>query len=493
MTNHALVFLRHLGNSLPATIRNILSIGAGDIAAKLLMFVAFVHVARVLTPDRFGEWNLAIAFSALLFPVVDFGLGFLGTREVAQKPSSFSFYYAHIVLLRTILAGLSFLLLLLILFVSQVSPIVFSLGVLFGFSYFLAAFSATWAYQGMFRPSWFIIDKVSQAGVFAAFVLWFFQGESSLLWLPSIAFVSLAVSTAVLFGGFVRKHFVGPVSVSLRSFARNHASSIFSFFLLGALGQIHITIDYVVVGAVLDVGNVGEFSAAFRIFAVLLIFPNLLWSSFYPLLSRSASAIALWTRCFGIMMKYQWAAVWFFVAIAIWYPGELLSLLYGERYMSSQGLLQILLLALSVSFLSMALLKSLPTIGFERSSLKISLLATGIHIVAAVLLTLERGILGTGIAFLITEIVLLGAAIIRLGPIVQGRLLTGAVPFLAFMVFTFYGSELLQGVLELNRIAGFLLSVSLYSILCVKAGGLSLRQIKELESTEMSTKVSKLL
>jgi O-antigen/teichoic acid export membrane protein len=260
-----------------------------------------------------------------------------------------------------------------------------------------------------------------------------------------------------------------------------------SLFSIGVLSQLHVTMDYVVVGTILGVVDVAEFSAAFRILAVLLIFPNLLWSSFYPLLSRMAPEKALWTQCFGIMMKYQWAVAWFFVGLAVWYPGELLNILYGDRYAGSQELLQVLLLSLSASFLSMALLRSFPALGYERQSLRIFTLATGIHIIAAVILTMVHGIIGTGLAFLVTELFLFGAAAFRLWPVVRKGLATGAVLFFGCMAFAFLGSELMQIVAEMNREAGLFLAVILYCVLAVTAGGLSLRQLKELESSDPIT------
>lgn len=490
MTNRPFVFLRRLSNSLPATIRSILSIGIGDAVSKLILFAAFVHIARVLTPERFGEWNLAIALSALLVPVVDFGLGLIGTREVAKEESSFSHYYVHITLLRMIFACASFALLILILSVSNISPQVFTLSVLFGLTYFLLALSATWAYQAKFRPGWFISDKIIQTGVFAILVLLLFEAGTNLVWLPLFAVLSLGASVAVLLGGFVRRHFVRPIALSLRSFIRKHGSSMLSLFSVGILSQLHVTIGYVVVGAFLGVADVGEYSAAFRIFSVLLIFPNLLWSSFYPLLSRGASSPTLWTRSFGVMMRYQWAAVWFFVAIATWYPTEFLSLLYAERYMGSRGLLQILLLSLSASFLSMALLRTLPALGRERQSLMILAVATAIHLPLATILTLDRGIIGAGLALLVTELFSFGA-ILLLWPDFRKGITNGASLFMGCGLLSFLGLEGLQIIVEINRMTGFLLATIVYVVLVLRIGKLSLKQITELESTYPAREVFK--
>jgi O-antigen/teichoic acid export membrane protein len=251
-----------------------------------------------------------------------------------------------------------------------------------------------------------------------------------------------------------------------------------------------VTIGYVVVGAFLGAADVGEYSAAFRIFSVLLIFPNLLWSSFYPLLSRAASSPTLWTRSFGVMMRYQWAAVWFFVAIAIWYPTEFLSLLYGERYMGSRGLLQVLLLSLSASFLSMALLRTLPALGRERQSLMILAVATAIHISAAAILTLDSGIIGAGISLLLTELFLFGATLL-FWPDFRKGITNGASLFMGCGLLAFFGAEGLQIIIEMNRMTGFLLATTVYVVLVMRIGKLSLKQIAELESANSVQEVFK--
>ena len=94
-------------------VKNILSIGLGDAGSKLLTFFAFIYIARLFGPSDFGLIGLGMALVGFFIPVVDFGLGMIGTREISQKSSSLIFYVKTIGMIRFLLALISFLLIVL--------------------------------------------------------------------------------------------------------------------------------------------------------------------------------------------------------------------------------------------------------------------------------------------------------------------------------------------------------------------------------------------
>ena len=73
-------------------LTDILSLASGEMIGKIAGFLAFTYLARILTPDTYGEIELALGILGLYAVLVDFGLGPIGAKTVAQKPES-----AHII------------------------------------------------------------------------------------------------------------------------------------------------------------------------------------------------------------------------------------------------------------------------------------------------------------------------------------------------------------------------------------------------------------
>jgi len=403
---------------LPSVVRNILSIGVGDIAGKLITLGAFIYIARLLSPAVFGDLNFAMAIAGLFVPLVDFGLGFVGTRAVARDHATLLPTAAHIILLRTALAVIAFALLVLVLFAFGVPDRPFHLALIFGLVLFLQALSLSWAYQGTAHTSWFAVEKLTQAVLYAGLVLLFFTGDTDVFSLPLFTFLSTFVAVVIILFGYLVPNVTGPMVIGIGHFVRRHWAAIFPLFLTTLITQFHLVIDIVIVWYLLSSEQAGEFSAGFRLVITLLILPNLLWSSFFPILSRSSGNEGFWRNNAGILMSLVWWSAFFTAGVAIVYAEDLFGLVYGDKYEHVSWIFRWLLMALALSFPSLALTRILPTRGFDRHLYKISAIAIVTHIAVSSVLTWQYGIMGAAMGFLVSEAVML-----TFGFAVTGRLL----------------------------------------------------------------------
>lgn len=67
--------------------RNILRLSVGDLLARILSFLAFIYLARVLGVDGYGVVEFALSVAIYLQVFTEGGLDLWATREVAQGKS----------------------------------------------------------------------------------------------------------------------------------------------------------------------------------------------------------------------------------------------------------------------------------------------------------------------------------------------------------------------------------------------------------------------
>src|SRR5215475_8409955 len=60
---------------------------AGQVAARLIGFLAFAFLARSLEPEAYGSVEFIVGLAGLFSTMADLGLGTIGIRRAAGAPS----------------------------------------------------------------------------------------------------------------------------------------------------------------------------------------------------------------------------------------------------------------------------------------------------------------------------------------------------------------------------------------------------------------------
>ncbi len=91
--------------------KNAAALVLAKIVTSSLVFLLAILINRNLGPERAGVYNYAFALYTIFMVLPDFGIGNISIRDVSQKHSKINWYFTNIVSLRMLLAGASFLLL----------------------------------------------------------------------------------------------------------------------------------------------------------------------------------------------------------------------------------------------------------------------------------------------------------------------------------------------------------------------------------------------
>jgi len=262
---------------------------AGNAASGLLNFFAIIYIARVLGATAFGLVQFAQAFLLYLVIIVDAGLSTYGTREIAREPGQAGQVSSNILLLRLLIAFLTFALSLL---VCLFLPIPGTLRLLFIITFLLVfyrAFSIDWVFQGLEKMEYVAASKFLFAAASFGLIVALVKRPEHLLAVPLIqlfvGFVLAVFMVFVLFKFFVvfDRKLVAP---------RNWLNIFWLAIPLGLstlLMQIYDNLDTIMLGFMDKPATVGIYSAAYRIFYIFAGVLSLWLATLLPVVCRKIS------------------------------------------------------------------------------------------------------------------------------------------------------------------------------------------------------------
>lgn len=206
------------------------------------------------------------------------------------------------------------------------------------------------------------------------------------------------------------------------SFARwrRFVRPMIPFSLAVAAAALYFRVSILLVSAIGTAGDLGNFSASFRIIEVLTLVPALLVGSAFPIFARAASTDRE-RLAYGVGKVHEVALIvgtWVAVSIAVGSP-LIVKVIGGARFHDAGPVLAIQGIALGTMFVSMVWGTALVSLGVYRQIMVINvamLAVNAVLVVPATLLAGDRGAAGaTAFAEILAAIVQM-VAVARLDP-----------------------------------------------------------------------------
>jgi len=366
--------------------KNILSLASAEIGSRILTFVLTVFLARHLGDISFGKYAFALSFTYLFVALIDLGLGFLITREVAKDKSLAGKYLGNASLIRLISSVAVFLLIVVMMnlmhYPRETTIAVYILGayVILGsvnvlFRSIFRAFERM-EYDAMVH----IIERVLLFGLVMSLIHLGYGLIEIVVVFPLSAVFGLVLSIFL-----VTRKFAKPKFELDFGFWKEAIKEAWPFALIAVFATVYFRIDMVILSAMKGDAAVGWYNAACNVVFGLILIPQVVHVSLFPVLSRyfqssRDSAIKLVTLSFKYLI-----IVGFPIAIGTTLLApRIISLLYGDAYMNGVVVLQILSWVFFVGCLYTILAATLNSINKQR----MVALAMGISVVANILLNL---------------------------------------------------------------------------------------------------------
>lgn len=325
-----------------------------SVLQKVISFVYFTFLARVIGVENTGQYFFAISFSTIFAVVADFGLVPVLTREAAKYPDQSERYVNTILWTKMVFGGVAYGLLILAVNLLNYGPALRSLIYLSGVTMFFDSLQGT--FFSIFRAHKNLLFE-SVAVVAAQFTTLIIGtvailNHGALLWL-------IAAYTIPSFGNTVYGAYFAARAYNLRyrftfnfSICKTFVLIAVPFALAGIIGRLYAYTDSILMSKLLPPEHLGWWSVPYKITFAFQFIPSAVAASVYPVMSSlSLTDLHKIGDLFTKAWRYLFVIIFplSFGLSAVAKP--VIVALYGERFLPSVSVLRLLLISLIFSYL----------------------------------------------------------------------------------------------------------------------------------------------
>ena len=440
--------VRYNGN-MSRLAKNTAFLTLASVGQKLVAFVYFALIARIVGVENTGVYFLALSITTMVGVLADFGLTPVLIREVAKHPKKQQSLLSSVIGLKL---GLS------ILAAAVVVALSFALGydsttrlLMYAAIAVMVLDTFHLTFYGMFRGRHDL--RFESLGIVVGQLVTLAVGLSTLIIAPNLLFLILALLAGslwnTLYAGYqLHKARIRPFLPSWDgSTAKKLLKIALPFALAAIFVKIYSTVDSILLEQYLGSEAVGFYSIAYKLTYAFQFLPMAFMAALYPTFSSliKAGKREELGRTFEQGLWYM-ALIAVPVTLGVASVADLVvPLIYGTNYLASVLPLQVLIFALLLIFLDFpigALLNA-----DDRQVTKTAIMGGTmvINVTANVFLIPVLGILGASVSALLGFVWLLGAGfvairktlvlnwtslLVRLGPILLAGLAMAATVLL---------------------------------------------------------------
>jgi O-antigen/teichoic acid export membrane protein len=385
---------------------NLTVLSAGDLVAKLLIFLAVVHMGRVLGTGLFGDIAFVTALTLYFSLIATQGFDLFAIQEAARDVSLVRKRAAIILGIRLLTSAVALTVLALFAWQLDKPEHVKTLLLLYGVSFVPAALSLQWVFQATEQMKLVALANVLSQAVFSGLVLLFLRGPSGLLWIPVFQLAG-EFSSALLFLFFYTRQ-LGPLrfSFGVTDWLRMLRQTI-PIGLSSALSLLMLNFDMVLLGFLRPASEVGEYSAAYKVIALFASLVLVYNRNLLPAVARcrgkpdTLQRIASKTQKYVLLLSVPLAVGGTMLA------GPLMQLIFGPQFTDGATALAILIWVVPITSIRVLYRATLLSHGLQTQNLWAAVAAVAVNIAMNLALIPSFGYPGSAVASLTAEALLL--------------------------------------------------------------------------------------
>jgi O-antigen/teichoic acid export membrane protein len=421
-------------------LRGFAVLSSATVLMRLIGFVVIALFARNAGPQTFGTFAFALALASFVVGVpTNFGIGTLGIRRIARDPADASKVVGEALAAQAIIAAVAVASLVALVSLLSTDHELVVLTPFVALYYVAYSMSVDWALQGIQRLRAVAVARLAGQVLFGIVTpLILVRGPAGAVRYAAV-FAAGATITAIVAFAMVWR-LAGPIRISweiapLWDLAKRAAPLGFSVIMI----QIYYSMDQVLLGLLTNRTEVGQYAAAAKVPAVFSDFVVIWMSAVYPHASKLfthdpetlRSQLGSFTSL-GIAAALPVTMGSAFVGTAV------MTSLFGPAYSSAGPPFAILMAASAIAMVSISYTSLAMAAGQERTFALSVTVASIANVLLNLLLIPFYGTIGSAIATLAAELVILLICVRRVigvigTPLLASRRIVGAVVATAVM------------------------------------------------------------
>jgi O-antigen/teichoic acid export membrane protein len=382
-------------------------------AIRLLAnFLVFVIIARAVGIEEFGKFTFAFTFATMFLYMANFGLDKLTTLEISRDRTFLGQYYGSVMVTRVLLSLITLLLTWMVInamhYPEDTKALVYILALSVMLNSFIMSFNAV--FQGIEKLKYETIVAFINNGLLLILTSVALKLGGGLI---AVALIFLSSRVTGFFAAlFIHKSKVGKINLSFQyQVCKDIILKAWPFAFWSISTVLLYNIDTVLLSYFKGDYVVGLYQPAIKIISALTVIPLMLDNSFFPVLSRLHDQ----KESFDDLAK-KLNSILFLIGVPLMsgifvLADKMIIIIYGEKFLESAIVLQILSLVLLLRFSIKAHESMLIALGKQKSIFYIILSAIILNVVLNILLIPIFGMMGAAISSLTANIVIIASYI----------------------------------------------------------------------------------
>ncbi len=329
---------------------NLFSLTSAEIASRLFGFFTLVYLGRILDKSGFGIIGFAAAFVSYFILGVNFGFSTYGTREIAKDQKQIEKFVNNIFSIRILLAVFFSVMLILFMLFSEKNILTKYVVLITGINLFTNALALNWVFQAVEKMHYIAIRQILSGLLSLIGVIIFVHSPDDILIAASVLAISALIGN-IWFIPIYQKMFAKIKLEFSFDFWKELFRESFPLAFASIMIGIYYNLDMVMLGYMKPESDVGIYNAAYKIFLLGLVPIQLIFSAYFPTLSRIGLSKSREFR--DTMKNYGKIIIGLGIVTGIFllmFSERIVLLVFSESYLASS--LPLSILAINVIIIS---------------------------------------------------------------------------------------------------------------------------------------------
>jgi O-antigen/teichoic acid export membrane protein len=387
---------------------NTLWLLTAELIFKGSITILSIILARTLPLEEFGTYSVAFSFTALFTFLADFGIATVTTRDISQKPEKAQQILSQSLPLKTLLAGIASLVIIVIAFILGRRSSDLLLTVIF--SIYVGINSLNIFLQAYFRAT--LIMKFEAISKIIQGLSLIMIAVMGIVIIPNIYIVASGFVISSIIALVYLYYQVSKAMPNLEFEWNSNASILllrnsWVYGLSGFLALINLNFDAVMIGFTVSNELAGIYTAIYTILVALTFVMNIAFVPLFTIIARKSSD-KVFLRSALIKLTMIMGIIGSIIGITIYILRQyILDILYGGEISLYPHILTVLSLVFVLSALRWPAGYILAAIGKQKIYLVILLISAFCNILLNIIFIPQFGIIAAAWTTVISEIITL--------------------------------------------------------------------------------------
>lgn len=386
--------------------KNVTWLYAANVINRVLNLVLFIYIARYLGDTGLGQYSFILAFVGLFSIIHAFGFDFIIGRSVARDKEKASTYVSNVVILRMGLFVITTLLITVSINLLGYPWEIIRLVYLYMIASYLTSISTAFralftAYEKMEYEAFLTTVNRLITVPLTVLALVYGYGLEGAIWVLLLSsFFDLLISFSIVTTRIKKVKFELDIGL-----CRKLLSLALPFVFLGVFNTIYNSIDIVMLSKIAGDAATGWYNAAYRLLNAFLFVPAVFMGALFPAMSRffafsRDSLLLAYRKSFQYLLMLALP-----LAVGVTLLADRIILrIYGDMFLNSIPVLQILAWGTAIRFLNNVLWTALISMNMEKTNAKILAFGVLLNVVLNLILIPRFQHVGASIATVATQI-----------------------------------------------------------------------------------------